>query len=51
MTVSKHGEQAGGYLPISKDGHALLIEDEEVANKVHRKMIEAGVNIVEAHVD
>lgn len=51
LMVRKHEEQVGDYLPVSKDGHALLIEDDELANKVYKKMIEAGVKVVEILVE
>ncbi|MCO7223377.1 hypothetical protein [Pleionea sp. CnH1-48] len=39
-------EQSIGYLPVSKDNYALLIEDEELSLVVCEKMLEAGVPVV-----
>jgi hypothetical protein len=51
LNVELQSEQIGGYLPISKDNSALIIEDDSLANMVVEKMIEAGVRIMEVHVD
>jgi hypothetical protein len=51
LNVELESEQIGGYLPISIDNFALIIEDASLANIVVKNMIEAGVKIVEVHVD
>jgi hypothetical protein len=51
LNVELESEQIGGYLPISKDNFALIIEDDSLVNMVVENMIEAGVKIVEVHVD
>jgi hypothetical protein len=51
LNVELESKQIGGYLPISKDNSALIIKDDSLANMVVEKMIEAGVKIVEVHVD
>lgn len=51
LNVDLECKQIGGYLPISKDNFALIIEDDNLANRVIEKMIEAGVEIIEIHVD
>ena len=40
-----------GYLPVSLDGSAMIIEDDRLADEVARRMIEAGVPVQEIHVD
>lgn len=51
LNVELESEQIGGYLPISKDNSALIIEDDCLAKMVVEKMIEAGVKVVDVHVD
>jgi hypothetical protein len=51
LNVELESEQIGGYLPISINNFALIIEDASLANIVVKNMIEAGVSIVEVHVD
>lgn len=51
LNVELESKQIGGYLPISIDNSALIIEDDSLANMVVKNMIEAGVKIVEVHVD
>jgi len=51
LTVTLDGEQRGGYLPISADGGALIIEDDELAKAVAEKMIAAGVPVEHEHID
>ncbi|WP_299407268.1 hypothetical protein [Acaryochloris sp. IP29b_bin.148] len=51
LNVDLESKQVGGYLPISKDNCVLIIEDDNLANRVVGKMIEAGVEVVEIHVD
>jgi hypothetical protein len=47
-----NAEQIGGYLPVSKDNMALLIEDEKTSIAVCEKMLEAGVPVIcHTHVD
>lgn len=44
--------QIGGYLPVSKDNVALVIEDDQINIAVCKKMLEAGVPVICcAHVD
>lgn len=35
----------GGYLPIAPDGSALIIEDDDLAARVIRRMLDAGVPV------
>ena len=51
LNAELESEQNGGYLPISKDNLALIIEDHSLANMVVKKMVEAGVKIEEIHID
>ncbi len=41
----------GGYIPVSPDGTALVIEDDEIAGQVTQKMIAAGIPVEIVHVD
>lgn len=38
-------------LPVSRDGSAMIIEDDRLAEEVAQRMIEAGVPAQEIHVD
>jgi hypothetical protein len=40
-----------GYLPVSSNGSAMLIEDDRLAEEVAHRMIAAGVPVEEIHVD
>lgn len=51
LVVESRARQAGGFLPVSTDGHALLMENEEIARRVVEKMIAAGVDVEELHAD
>ena len=51
LTVSVDSVDRGGYLPVYLDGSAMIIEDGVVAAEVARRMIEAGVEVEEVHVD
>jgi hypothetical protein len=52
LKYKMNAEQIGGYLPVSKDNMALLIEDEKTSITVCEKMIEAGVPVIcHTHVD
>jgi hypothetical protein len=51
LNVELESEQIGGYLPISIDNFALIIENDSLASTVVKNMIEAGVKIVEVHID
>jgi len=44
--------QIGGYLPVSKENIALLIEDDKTSAAVCKKMLEVGVPVIcHTHVD
>ena len=51
LVVTMTGKQKGGYLPISTNTEALLIEDEEIEEVIIKKMLAAGVKVEEIHVD
>lgn len=51
LPVSVEARDDSGYLPVHVDGFALVIEDDTIADKVARRMIEAGVEVEEIHVD
>lgn len=51
LNVSVEAVDRGGYLPIDADGNALIIEAEQVAEEVVRRMLEAGVAVDNVHVD
>lgn len=40
-----------GYLPVNRDGSAMIIEDDRRAQAVVQRMIAAGVPVEEIHVD
>jgi hypothetical protein len=44
-------EDQSGYLPIRRDGSAMIIEDDRLAEEVAHRMIEAGVPVQEIYVD
>ena len=51
FNFTTESKQIGGYLPISKDNYALLIEDEQIEKQVIKKMLESGVKVEIIHVD
>lgn len=40
-----------GYLPVHVNGSALIIEDDNEAKQVSQLMLDAGVPVVQTHVD
>ncbi len=51
LKVEMAADQISSYLPIYNEKQALLIEDEDLSQQIAKKMIEAGVPVVEVHVD
>jgi len=51
LTVSVDPVDRSGYLPVYSDGSAMIIEEDVIAAEVARRMIEAGVEVQEVHVD
>jgi hypothetical protein len=51
LNVELESEQIGGYLPISKNNFALIMEDDNLAKRIVEKMMESGAEIVEVHID
>jgi hypothetical protein len=51
LNVKLESKQIGGYMPISENNYALIIEDDNLARMVVDEMIKVGVKIVEVHVD
>jgi hypothetical protein len=52
LKCTMNAEQMGGYLPVSKNNMAVLIEDEKICIAVCEKMLEAGVPVkYHTHVD
>ncbi len=43
--------QIGGYLPMYNRNIALAIDDDEMAKEIEKKMLEAGVKVIEEHDD
>ena len=40
-----------GYLPVDVNGFAMIIEDDNEAKQVTQRMLDAGVPVVQSHVD
>ncbi len=40
-----------GYLPVDVNGFAMIIEDDNEAKQVTQRMLDAGVPVVQTHVD
>ena len=40
-----------GYLAVHANGSAMIIEDDEEAGQVTQRMLDAGVPVVQTHVD
>lgn len=51
LEVKAESIDRGGYLPVSSEGHALIIEDDDISAQVKERMIAAGVPITDVHVD
>ena len=51
LEVKAESIDRGGYLPVSSEGHALIIEDDDIAAQVEERMIAAGVPIADVHVE
>jgi hypothetical protein len=51
LNVNADAIDRSRYLPEDSTGYAMLIEDEELAAEVARRMIAAGVPVIEMHVD
>jgi hypothetical protein len=51
LKVTMEAQQISSYLPIYKEKQVLLIEDGDLSQQIAKKMIEAGVPVVEVHID
>lgn len=51
LNVNADAIGRSGYLPEHSTGYAMLIDDDELAAEVARRMIAAGVPVIEVHVD
>ena len=51
LKVKADAIDRSSYLPVRADGLAMLIEDDEEAAEVARRMIAAGVPVIEAEVE
>ena len=51
LKVEMEADPKSSYLPIYKDKQALLIEDGDLSQQIAKKMIEAGVPVIEVHAD
>lgn len=51
LEVTTEAVDHSGYLPISADGVALIIEDDDLSTRVAERMLTEGVPITEVHVD
>mgnify|MGYP000521896895 CR=1 FL=1 len=51
LNVQVKAIDSSGYLPMHRQGSALLIEDEHLSALITKKMIEEGVEVVVVHAD
>jgi hypothetical protein len=51
LNVKVDAIDRSSYLPEHSDGYVSLIEDDELAAEVARRMIAAGVPVIEAYVE
>lgn len=51
LDVTLTAKSERGSIPISPDGSALIIENNELAEQVIEKMLQAGVPVKEIHYD
>ena len=51
LNVAIEVEHNISYLPVFNEKQALLIDDEDLSKQVVKKMIEAGVPVVETYAD